>query len=215
MATSRRYRHFCPMARALEAVGDRWALLVVRDLMHGPRRFSDLLDTCGGITPKQLTTQLGHLREAGVVVRDQQEGRREVWYSLSSSGQELAPVVDQLLLWGLRHAVQPPRQGERLHPLHLLNGTRVALQHAGRAPSAPVSWVWHMDEQTFTLRHDGRTWTLAEAGDPAADVVVDTTASAWARFVMTPPERRHLGDAVELQGSPEAVATFTACFVAS
>jgi len=213
MATPRRYRHFCPMARALEVVGDRWALLVVRDLMHGPRRFSDLLDTCGGITPKQLTTQLGQMRDAGVVQRDQQEGRREVWYSLSPSGRELAPVVDHLLLWGLRHAAEPPTQGERLHPLHLLNGTRVALQHADRVPP-PVVWVWRMDEHTLTLRYDGRTWTLTEAGDPAADVVVDTTAAAWARFVTTPPDRRNLEDAVALRGAPEAVALFTACFVA-
>jgi DNA-binding HxlR family transcriptional regulator len=202
------------MARALETVGDRWALLVVRDLMHGPRRFSDLLDTCGGITPKQLTTQLGQLRDAGVVHRDQQEGRREVWYSLSPSGRELAPVVDHLLLWGFRHAVEPPRRGERLDPLHLLNGTRVALQHADRVPPAPVVWVWRMDEQALTLRYDGRTWTLTEDGDPAADVVVDTTAAAWAEFVTASRDRRHLGDAVALQGAPEALATFSACFAA-
>jgi DNA-binding HxlR family transcriptional regulator len=200
------------MARALEAVGDRWALLVVRDLMHGPRRFSDLLDTCGGITPKQLTTQLGLLRDAGVVVRDQQQGRREVWYALSPAGRELAPVVDHLLLWGLRHAAQPPRQDERLHPLHLLNGTRVALQHSGRVPPAPVVWVWRMEEQALTLRYDDGTWMLAEEGDPAADVIVDTTASGWARFVSAPAGQRHLEDVVDLEGAPEAVAVFTAFF---
>jgi DNA-binding HxlR family transcriptional regulator len=214
MATSRRYRHFCPMARALEAVGDRWGLLVVRDLMHGPRRFTDLLDTCGGITPKQLATQLRQLRDVGVVVRDQQEGRREVWYDLSPSGRELTPVVDHLLLWGIRHAAEAPSQDEPIHPFHVLNGTRVALANAGRVPPAPLAWVWRMGASAFTLRYDGHRWTLEDTADPAADVVVDTTASAWAEFVMTPPDRRDLRAAAQLHGEQAAVDTFADFFPA-
>ena len=212
MATTRRYGHFCPMARTLEAVGDRWALLVVRDLMHGPRRFTDLLDTCGGVTPKQLATQLRQLQDAGVVVRDQQTGRREVWYDLSPSGRELTPVVDHLLRWGIRHAVEPPGADEAVHPVHVLNGTRVALANAGRVPPAPLVWVWRMGERSFTIRFDGQRWTLEDTGDPAPDVVVHTTASAWAEFVMTPPDQRTLQDAVELHGEAAAVDTFTAFF---
>lgn len=212
MATSRRYQHFCPMARALEVLGDRWALLVIRDLVPGARRFTDLLDTCSGITPKQLATQLRQLQEAGVVIRDQQEGRREVWYTLSPSGQELTAVVDHLLLWGIRHAVETPSHDERAHPFHVLNGTRVALQHGPNAFRAPVVWVWRMDDQVLTLRFDEHVWVLEDGEHPDPAVVVDTTATAWARFVMTPPDRRTLDDTVDLHGEPAAVATFAAAF---
>ena len=65
----RTYDHFCSLARTLERVGDRWALLVVRDLLGGPRRFTDLMARLGGITPKTLTQRLRELAEDGVVPR--------------------------------------------------------------------------------------------------------------------------------------------------
>jgi DNA-binding HxlR family transcriptional regulator len=199
------------MAQSLEVLGDRWALLVIRDLMPGPRRFTDLLDTCGGITPKQLATQLRQLQDAGAVVRDQREGRREVWYELSPSGRELAPVVDQLLLWGLRHVVQPPASDEPVHPYHVMNGTRVALAHAAPGP-APVVWVWRMEGVAFTLRCDDQGWTLVDGADPAAAVVVDTTARAWAEFVTSPRQGRDLGGAITVSGAPSDVERFRATF---
>ncbi len=62
------YGHFCLLARTLERIGDRWTLLVVRDLAHGPRRFTDLMDSLGGITPKTLTQRLRDLEEERIVV---------------------------------------------------------------------------------------------------------------------------------------------------
>ena len=72
----RTYDHFCALARALERLGDRWTLLVVRDLMVGPRRFTDLMNRLGGITPKTLSQRLRELAEDGVVDVDREEGRR-------------------------------------------------------------------------------------------------------------------------------------------
>ena len=75
--------HFCPVARALERVGDRWNLLVIRDLITGPKRFTDLMDRLGGITPKTLSQRLSELADAGIVIADREPGRREVWYRLT------------------------------------------------------------------------------------------------------------------------------------
>ena len=70
-------RHFCMMARALEVIGERWSLLLVRDLLLGPRRFTDLVRTLSGVTPARLTDRLRHLEAAGIVVRESQaEGAR-------------------------------------------------------------------------------------------------------------------------------------------
>src|SRR5215211_718965 len=106
--TTRTYDHFCMLARALERVGDRWTLLVVRDLLGGPRRFTDLMDRLGGITPKTLAQRLRELTDSGIVEADRVAGRREVWYRLTPAGEELGPAVEALSLWGLRHALRPP-----------------------------------------------------------------------------------------------------------
>src|SRR6476660_1912847 len=104
------------LAKALEHVGDRWALLVVRDLMLGPRRFTDLMDRLAGITPKTLTRRLRDLEADGVVEVDRETGRREVWYRLTPAGEDLQPALDELLLWGVRNVAKPPSPDEPVHP---------------------------------------------------------------------------------------------------
>jgi len=73
----RTYDHFCLTARALERVGDRWSLLVIRDLLSGAKRFTDLMDRLGGITPKTLSQRLRELEDAGIVAVDREPGRND------------------------------------------------------------------------------------------------------------------------------------------
>src|SRR5688572_20706163 len=101
MARTKTYEHFCPVARSLEVIGEKWSLLIVRDLLRGPRRFSDLHESLGKITAKWLTLRLRELEAAGIVVRESEPGRREVWYRLTPAGEELAPVVGALNSWGV------------------------------------------------------------------------------------------------------------------
>ena len=119
----RTYDHFCLTARALERVGDRWSLLVIRDLLTGAKRFTDLMDRLGGITPKTLSQRLRELEDTGIVTADRKPGRREVWYRLTPAGADLGPVLDALGRWGLQHAWRRPQAGAH----------RAAVQHnAGR-----------------------------------------------------------------------------------
>src|ERR1700741_4995129 len=97
--SKRSYQHFCPAARALEVIGEKWSLLIVRDLLAGPRRFSDLRRSLTAITPRWLSARLRAMEEQGVVER-QRHSAREVWYRLTSKGEALAPVIDALLVWG-------------------------------------------------------------------------------------------------------------------
>src|SRR5881296_2935632 len=92
--SKRRYQHFCPAARALETIGERWSLLVVRDLLAGPRRFSELRRSLTTITPKWLSARLRALEADGIVTRDVVE--REVRYRLTPKGEALEPVFDAL-----------------------------------------------------------------------------------------------------------------------
>jgi DNA-binding HxlR family transcriptional regulator len=201
------------LARTLDQVGDRWTLLVVRDLLGGPRRFTDLIELLGGITPKTLTQRLRELEEAGIVEADRVPGRREVWYRLTAAGEDLAPAIEALFRWGLRHARRPPAPGERVHPEHLLKAVRLVLAETD-PPARPLAWRFDVvGDGTYTLRFDGDTWTLTRAaadGDADADVAVTATTDGLTRFLTTPPAQRgDVGDHLTVEGGRADVRRLT------
>lgn len=180
----RTYDHFCLTARTLELVGDRWSLLVVRDLLTGPKRFTDLMDRLGGITPKTLSQRLGELEDAAIVAVDREPGRREVWYSLTPDGADLRPVVDSLNWWGLRHAWRLPRAGEPLHPEHLLRCVAAAIEHAG-GDGEPARWHFRVDGRDYLAESDGNRWLVTDrAPGAAADVTVTATTQSLAALIV-------------------------------
>jgi len=202
----RTYDHFCMVARALERVGDRWSLLVIRDLLTGAKRFTDLMDRLGGITPKTLSLRLRELEDAGIVAADREPGRREVWYRLTEAGQDLGPVIDGLSWWGLRHAWRRPEEGEPLHPEHLIRSAIRAIEHADNAADAPAPARWHfrLDGGDYLAESDGRRWSLA-AKAPAgpADVTITGTSRALATLIFTGSD-----EGVGIEGEAEPVGRF-------
>lgn len=202
------YGHFCLLARTLERVGERWTLLVVRDLAHGPRRFTDLMDLLGGITPKTLTQRLRDLEEDGIVVADREPGRREVWYRLTPAGEELIPMLNHLVLWGLRHALRPPEPGEPVHPEHLLWALQAMLEDAGVSIS-PARWLVRVaGGDAYVLAFDGHHWALSRGATDDADVTITTTRDGLARFLASPPGTRDPEQpGLEITGRRRAVRT--------
>ena len=101
---TRRDRH-CPIARTLDIIGDRWSILILRDLvLDGPRKFGDLQESLSGISPNTLSSRLKTLEEHGIVERrfyDQHPPRAE--YVITARGRELRPVLKALRDWGDRH----------------------------------------------------------------------------------------------------------------
>ncbi|HWT25804.1 MAG TPA: helix-turn-helix domain-containing protein [Solirubrobacteraceae bacterium] len=211
------YGHFCLAARALETVGERWSLLIVRDLLDGPRRFGDLQRLLTNVTPKWLTIRLRRLEHAGIVERHQQPGRREVWYELTAKGRDLAPVLEALLAWGLKYERHPLAPDETVHPEHLIAGIEVALNEVAPKPARQPVWRFGFSEpkRSFTLAFDGERWSLVEDGR-RPDVVVDTTAGALASFVTKPPARRRLPSRdIRLSGDAARVAELIDVFRAT
>src|SRR5512133_4115616 len=104
MDVERIYRPFCMVARPLEVIGERWSLLIVRDLLPGPRRFTDLARSLDPITPTRLTDRLRRLEAAEVIEREPAETGKEVWYRLTDAGRALGPAIDELTFWGIAHA---------------------------------------------------------------------------------------------------------------
>lgn len=208
--TARTYDHFCSLARTLERIGDRWTLLVVRDLLGGPRRFTDLMARLGGITPKTLTQRLRALAEDGIVEVDREPGRREVWYRLTPAGAELAPAVASLTLWGLRHAGRPPLPGEAVHPEHLLQAVRMVLNRTPPPTDRPTWRFRFADDGEYTLGFDGQAWIVdLQPSDAAADLLIRTTTQAWTRYLLTSPDQRRAADqGVEVEGTPAEILHF-------
>ena len=109
-AISAPYDMRCPIARTLNIVGERWTILILRDLLvAGPRKFQDFEQSLAGISPNTLSARLKRLEQAGIVERrfyEQHPPRAE--YLLTKKGNELRPVLRALLDWGRTHT-RPPR----------------------------------------------------------------------------------------------------------
>lgn len=213
MGRRKLYPHYCLAARTLEVVGERWSLLIVRDLLRGPHRFSELLRTVGGITRRWLSIRLRELEEAGIVRRDHREGRKQVWYSLTPKGEDLRPVIEALVAWGIQHAVRLPLPGERVEPDLSLTGLASAFNARGERFEGPRTWVIRLDgAQVYTLRFDGERWT-GTRGDAPADLTVEADSGAWMAFLIAPLEGRARSvDGLRIEGPPARVAEFLKTF---
>src|SRR5215469_12476860 len=201
-------QHFCPVAQTLERVGDRWSWLIVRDLMRGPLRFTDLQHFLAGITPKRLTVNLRALESEGIVEREQEPGRREVWYRLTAKGQGLAPVIDALRIWSMEYNLRQPLPGETVYPEHMMGVVRFSLNRRGVRLPEPVTWTLAFGPTSvFTLRFDGQQWSTEPADAPGADVRIEATPAAWATFLLThsTEERRRLLEAMRVRGAQARV----------
>jgi DNA-binding HxlR family transcriptional regulator len=106
------YEQFCPVARTLDVIGERWTILILRDLLlEGPRKFHQLQRSLTGVSPNTLSARLKRLEEHGVIAQrfyEQHPPRAE--YLLTDKGRALGPALAALRDWGLQHA------GGRMHP---------------------------------------------------------------------------------------------------
>jgi DNA-binding HxlR family transcriptional regulator len=129
---AKHYDHYCPVAHALDLVGDRWALLVVRELMPGPKRYTDLVEHLPRIGTNILASRLRDLEAGGVVEkRTLPPPAASRVYQLTDYGRQLRSVLRELALWGSR-SLGPPTADDELFPGWLENALGTLL-----APLAP------------------------------------------------------------------------------
>jgi len=167
---AKHYDQYCPVAHALDLVGDRWALLVVRELMHGPKRYTDLVASLSGIGTNILAARLKDLEATGVVAkRTLPPPAASRVYELTEYGQALRPAMRELALWGAR-SLGPPTEEDELFPGWLQNALDVIL-----APLAPPG--------RFEFRVGGEVASIVNGeaqGGPVdePDVVIEGDAKA-------------------------------------
>jgi DNA-binding HxlR family transcriptional regulator len=98
------YGQFCPVAKATEIVGEKWTLLILRELLMGTHRFNDFQRAMSRISPTILTKRLKLLEDKGIVTRKRLSGQKGHEYRLTPMGRELEPLIEQLAVWGQRWA---------------------------------------------------------------------------------------------------------------
>lgn len=98
------YGQFCPVAKATEIVGEKWTMLILRELLLGTCRFNDFQRSLSRMSPTILTKRLKLLEQRGVVVRKQLSGQKGYEYRLTPAGKELEPLIETLAVWGMRWA---------------------------------------------------------------------------------------------------------------
>src|SRR5581483_6905736 len=148
-ATRRSYNQYCSVARALDVVGERWTLLIVRDLLLGPRRYKDLLESLPGIGTNLLADRLKELEHEGIVRRTVlPPPAGSTVYELTETGQELEPVIAAMGRWGARF-LGAPRSADRFPTSAYFVALRVLFQPeaaAGRNESYALWLEGHVYE---------------------------------------------------------------------
>ena len=176
-----RYQQYCGAARALDVVGDRWTLLIVRELLFGPRRFTDLIDGLPGVSRNLLTERLRALERDGIVSREElpAPAARQV-YELTADGRELADAMIPLVAWGAgRLGTRKPDESFRPHWAALAMAT-FADREATRGVNE--TYQYFVGDSAFHFTVDDGTIELhhGRAKEPA--VTVTTDEETWAKI---------------------------------
>jgi len=169
----RGYGQFCAAARALDVVGERWTLLVVRDLMAGPKRYTDLREGLPGIATDLLTARLRTLEGAGLVRRRSlPRPAPATVYELTERGWLLAPVVQGLARVGFAF-LDEPADDEPVPPDRLVLALRASFR-PDVAGDMDATYELHLGDETFVIAVRDGTLETARGTAPDADLVLRT-----------------------------------------
>lgn len=208
----RSYGQFCGLARALDLVGERWALLIVRDLLVGPKRFTDLRRGLPRIPTNILTARLKELEQAGVVARRVlPRPAGSVVYDLTEYGRDLEDVVLSLGRWGAR-SLGLPRPGEIITPDSMVVALR-AMFRAEAAAAVTAAFELRLGEVVFHARVEAGRLTAGAGPLASPDLVIVAGPGIRALFAgeISPADAIRSGE-VALVGDPTLLDTFAAIF---
>jgi DNA-binding HxlR family transcriptional regulator len=177
------YDQWSPDARALDLVGDKWTLLIVRDLAAGPRRFVELQRVLPGISTEQLRSRLNRMVADGLLTRQRyREVPPRVDYELTERSRELMPILAALARWGFAWTWTGPRPGEDINIgaiLRLAPGLLTPASDIRGTVDFVVTGEGEGQDQTFRLTAaDGRVGMTEHPQGPA-DAVATGSVDAW------------------------------------
>jgi DNA-binding HxlR family transcriptional regulator len=209
---ARTYGQFCGLARALELVGERWALLIVRDLLVGPRRFTDLRQGLPRIPTNVLSDRLKELEQAGVVRRRVlPRPAASVVYELTDYGNQLDDVVMRLGLWGAQ-SLGEPRPDEIITPDSMIMALRSTFRPEA-ARGLRVGYELRLGEIVLHARIAGGRLTVGEGPLADADLVIEAGPGIKAVLAgEVSPSQAIDGGMLRVTGDPALLERFAEMF---
>jgi DNA-binding HxlR family transcriptional regulator len=205
----REYHQACGVAKSLDVLGERWSLLIVRELLLGPKRYGQLQAVFPGLSPTLLSERL-----KGLVAADIAESRRlpppanVQAYALTERGEGLRPTVESLAIWGF-DSIQPERiaDGQDRGRASWLAFTAAAFgATTGNATSDTVAQFDIDGDQFVVETRDGRAWVRHGVAD-RADVEVEATLNDWWRALHGAHDlQRVTGDTAALDAALQALS---------
>jgi len=152
------YGQFCPMAKATELIGEKWTLLILRELLLGTTRFNDFQRAMSRMSPTLLAKRLRTLEESGIIIRKKLSGQKGYEYRLTAAGKELSPLLEMLAVWGMRWA-RGQLTDDELDVEFLMRDLQRRLQ-TEHLPDGETAICLIFDELT-----EHKTWWLLVDGD--------------------------------------------------
>ena len=211
-ADKRRYDDACAAAHGMDLIGERWAMPVIRELLMGPRRFTDLKNSLSGISANVLTQRLEGLEEAGILARRKLPPPASVQvYELTPWGYEAAPIFQALGRWAVRSPRHDPTRP--FSPVSLMLSLRTMF-NAEAAADCSGRIVLKMGEETFFWVREKGEVGIGRGEVPSPDAVVTGEPTAIASIIYggRPLEEAIAVGDLEVQGDREMIRRFPSCF---
>jgi DNA-binding HxlR family transcriptional regulator len=209
----RTYGDRCGIARALDVVGERWALLVVRELLLGPKRFTDLRSGLPHLGPDVLSQRLRELEQSGIVRRRKlAPPAASRVYELTGRGRELEPVILALGRWGSR-APFPP-EGEAFGAESAILALKTLFVPSPAAGRSAASYELRLGEHRFHVRVADRRLEISRGGADHPSAIIETDPATLASLLWhgrSAAQAQRSGD-LKLQGSKSAARRFLTLF---
>ena len=207
---NRSYNQFCALAYALDIVGERWTLLIVRELLAGPRRFKDLIDGLPGISTNLLSERLKSLEEQGIL-------RRRILpppagstvYELTSLGQALEKAVLELGKWGSQ-LLPTSLEGVALPSLGAITLAIKAFFHPEQAQGVKETFELHLGNEVLQVQIKAGELQVQQGGAQKADVVFHTDMQYFVGLFagQIKPDEAISGGLIRIEGEPGALSRF-------
>jgi DNA-binding HxlR family transcriptional regulator len=170
-----RYAQFCALARAAEILGERWTLLIIRELLLGQKRFGDLSERLSGVSPTMLTSRLNTLIEHGVVQRVTLPPPFNVQvYELTPIGLSLRPAIRELIRWG-GHFIFPMRSDDEFDPDWGLLALDASARRTPTPPYKIIVRIKFKAKAASFLIEGGEAGTTITRGDGPGSATIETT----------------------------------------
>jgi DNA-binding HxlR family transcriptional regulator len=209
---ARQYNQNCPIAVGLDVLGERWTLLILRELLGGARRYSDLRAELPGIATNLLAARLRELEDAGIIERAElpPPASRTVYQLTDRAWQQIPPIIQSLAMFGLGHMAVP----DGTVPVPPLTGFLAGILMVfdpGRAGDLAATYQVFVDGRPF--RFAVRDAHLAEArGEPQVTLTASAFDLVTWRSSPNPQARSAAASRISIEGSQRAVARFRTLF---